>query len=139
MRRPLLRLLLLALVLSTASAAAADDEADPAEPEPEAAAETEAAAEPVAEVVLDCKDGGVLARLPGGRLPLPPTWNTACSPRAPELRENKVETWSVDCVALWLDNLGFGAQRQQAAAPRRAPGGSCRAPPLTTDVPCAHS
>ena len=28
-------------------------------------------------------------------------------PRAPELRENKVETWSVDCVAQWLENLGF--------------------------------
>ena len=79
----------------------------------EGAEPADAAAEEVAEPVpLDCKPA--------------------------ELYEN-VESWSVDCVAQWLENLGFGAQRQQAAAPRRAPGGSCRAPPLTTDVPCARS
>jgi len=70
--------LLVALLLGIAAHSARAEQAAADVPEPEPAAEEPAAEEPV---VLNC-DG-------------------------PELIE-PMDTWSVDCVAQWLENMGFG-------------------------------
>jgi len=80
MRSSVLRgLVLVAVVLSVS---AAEEAAEPTEPEPvpaEGAAAEEAVPEEP-EIVLNCNANELL---------------------------DKVETWSVDCVAQWLENLGF--------------------------------
>jgi hypothetical protein len=79
------RFLLIALLLTSLVASTKAEEAVAEQPGAEAAAEA-AAAEPAAAepepVVLNCQ--------------------------AAELIE-PLATWSVDCTALWLENLGFGA------------------------------
>jgi len=73
----LVRVLLIFAILTSCVTSVAATE-DAAEPEPAAAA---AEPEPVAEPVpLDCTTGELLDR---------------------------IDAWSVDCVALWLENLGF--------------------------------
>jgi len=98
-------LLLLAVVLSVS---ATEEAAEPTEPEP-VPAEGAAAEEPVPEepeIVLNCNANGVLPRLQLASVTLP-RHRPSCA--LAELLD-KVETWSVDCVAQWLENLGFRAQ-----------------------------
>jgi uncharacterized membrane-anchored protein len=77
------RFLLIALLLTSLVASTKAEEAATEQPNAEAAAQA-AAAEPVAEpepIVINCQ--------------------------AAELIE-PLTTWSVDCTAQWLENLGFG-------------------------------
>jgi len=72
------RLLLIFTILASCATSVAATEAEAEQPAPEPVAATE---EPVAEPVpLDCTNGELLER---------------------------IDAWSVDCVALWLENLGF--------------------------------
>jgi len=75
-------LLCLSVATVTTGAAAEDPAPDPAQAEATPTPEGEAAAEPVAEELppLDCKPAELL---------------------------DKIDAWSVDCVAMWLENLGF--------------------------------
>ena len=107
----------MAVVLSVS---AAEEAAEPTEPAPVpadgAAAEEAIPEEP--EIVLNCNANGVLLqRLQLASVTLP-------SPAPCSLAEllDKVETWSVDCVAQWLENLGFRAQQHPASATAQDPG-----------------
>merc|ERR1719393_908389 len=79
---------LMLLMLSVATVVAAEEPAAEPAPEssPEAAAEATATPEAVPEELppLDCKPAELL---------------------------EKVDSWSVDCVAMWLENLGFAELR----------------------------
>jgi len=79
-------LLCLSVATVTTGAAAEDPAPDPAQAEATPTPEGEAAAEPVAEELppLDCKPAELL---------------------------DKIDAWSVDCVAMWLENLGFAELR----------------------------
>ena len=75
----MVRLLLIFTILTSCASSVMATEAETPEPAPEAAATP--AEEPVAEPVpLDCTTGELLER---------------------------IDAWGVDCVALWLENLGF--------------------------------
>ena len=119
----MLRLLLIFTVLTSCVTSVAATEAEAAEPVPETAATPE---EPVAEPVpLDCTTGGehalgrARAAVTGWYDPthdrtVPPLHAHARILCATELLE-RIDAWSVDCVALWLENLGFGALRPNCA------------------------
>jgi len=78
----LARFLLIAVLLTSLAAGASSEAADTPDPEPAAEAAAEAAATPAEEepIVINCN--------------------------AQELLE-PLDSWSVDCVAQWLENLGF--------------------------------
>ena len=84
--RHLVRTTLIALLmLSIATQVATAGAAEPVAEEPVAAAETAPEATAAEELPpLDCKPGELL---------------------------EKVDTWSIDCVAMWLENLGFAELR----------------------------
>ena len=108
MGRLLLRCFVAAAALAavcSAEEAKAEEAATEAQPEAAATEGAEAAAEPEP-VVLNCNANGEQLRGPPARARVLPHHPGSSSPA--ELID-KVETWSIDCVAQWLENLGFRA------------------------------
>merc|ERR1711935_145809 len=72
--------MLLHILLATLVIFAGAEEAPDVQPDAAASEAEPAEAEPVEEVPLNCKSHELI---------------------------DKIESWSVDCVAMWLENLGF--------------------------------
>lgn len=110
----------------------------------EAASET--AAEPAAAAAAEVVELPPLNCKPNGAYPLSsPIWLPPLTPRfaRAELLE-VIDMWSVDCCAMWLENLGFGAPplpRHRTACGQLSthlPASGVGGPEIAPHLPPAH-